>query len=400
MNFYFFRYIAVTRLAFSDWKIHQEREQKGVKNNYPAINAEMLVFDRRIKKNNFFHHYGLGFDVKVPAKSKSEAASIAETLVLNFIGTLCFLEKTHVAPPQCILSYRYPENPKNKLEEYSATLLDESIFPISAASSIRLINHQNLGFFLEKLIPSDRDTQEKILYSLHWFWKAVGVNDKRDQFTNLWVALEILEPALKRFYKYSASKRSYPTCGGCGDVAKTCPSCKKDFGYQANTGFAGFKSLETEILDGTVIKFRTLHSNRSGLVHSGGHISVDEVDKSIFSTRVLIGAAILKLLNFKDYSSDAVLLAKNNFKQATTLPTLMEIRGNITVKEVAVIDNFEKQPSVSAEYTHEYGIDGDDLLPTYSVRHEFNEVFLEGQVERIIKVDSSQNIKDVWEIKV
>lgn len=72
-RFYFFRFIALSRLSFSDWKVHQTREQKGIKNIYPADNAEMMVFDKRVKKYDFFHHYGLGFDVKIKEQNEGEA---------------------------------------------------------------------------------------------------------------------------------------------------------------------------------------------------------------------------------------------------------------------------------------------------------------------------------------
>ncbi|MFH1200982.1 MAG: hypothetical protein V1484_01485 [bacterium] len=400
-NNFFFRFIATSRLTFSDWKIHQEKEQKGVKNNYSGDgdDAEMMVYDKRIKKNDFFHHYGLGFDIKIKAQNKEEARKKVETLMFNFIGIICFLEKCYIESPVCILSYRYPIDTKKELGEYQASLIDNDFFQPNE-SSLRPINYTRLDIFIKKIIVTSPEIRDTIYFALHWFWKAVGTKDKRDRFINLWVSLEILEPLLKNFYNQQKSKIDFPLCLHCMEKFTQCPKCNKNFGYTHNVGFTGFKKLEKNILDESVLKFQKLHSCRSALVHSGGNISKEDLEKAIFSIQVLINCSILKLLKLSEDYKDGILMAQSPFR-SISLPKILEFKGSIIVNQLASIDNIDKQPSVEAEYSYKFYIDekSGELICNYDVKHIFNNVFKDGKVEKVLKVDSSQEIKEVWERK-
>lgn len=396
---YFFRFVAPSRLTFSTWEVHQEREEKGVKNNYPEDGAEMLVFDKRIEVAGFFHHYGLGFDVAADARDRAHGLEKAESYATKFISVLTFLEQYHVAAPQLVLSYRYPTSKGSRtLEQYSVLLIDDAFYQPTNLS-LRRVNIRTLDAFLKAIIAATPTVRNAIYFSLHWYWKAVGSGDKRDTFLYLWVALEILEASLKVFFGLPSKKLSHPVCSHCNQTIEECPKCRRDFSYNAITGFTGFKALEGDFADvDGFLRFGKLHGRRSALIHSGGNITVGDIDSCIFSTRVLINAAILTLLNLLgDRKQDAVLMAKKQFRMAMSLPIRMELRGTARVKSVSSVDEPESQPTAAGRYDYHFEIREGDLVPHVTVEHKLADVIEGLQGEKHVMIDSSQIVKDVWE---
>ena len=395
---YFFRFIAPTRLTFSSWEVHQEREEKGVKNIYPAEHASCLVFDRRVWQGGFYHHYGLGFDVVAGADDRAAALAIAEHVTVTFMSVLTFLEYCYIGAPQLILSYRYPEDRESRtLEEYSALLIDNGFYQ-PTNMSLRPVNIQRLDIFFKYLLAATPTTREIIYFALHWMWKAVGNRDKRDVFIQLWVALEILERPLKSLFGLASSKSEHPDCKHCHEKIASCPECGKDLSYTANAGFTGLKRLEGDFVgEKGFLKFNKLHSIRSALVHSGSNVTSAELDSSTFSTRVLINAAILTLLGLSDDKrGDALVMARAPFRTAV-LPMMMELRGTALVREVASVDDPAMQPTVEGTYQYRFQVKDGQLVPLVGVEHRLSDVVENLAVQEHMNIDSSQNVEEVWE---
>lgn len=395
---YFFRFISPTRIAYSDWKVHQIREDKIVKVDYPTIDAVMMIFDKRIKKREVFLHYGLGFDVEVLSSNKETAFVKAENLVMNFLSLITFLEACYADTPINILSYKVPKEGL-WLEEYSALVVDKNYRPVE--TSPRQINLIRLNDFMKKMVSIDGETRTAIDNMFHWFWRALGSRDLKDRFINLWVGLEFLEESLKKkFGLPTGSAKKQPKCAECKkEFSFLCPNCGQDYYYKSYVGQTGFKELEKKILE-KIMKFGELQEFRSQLFHSSTKATPKtpaDFKKTIYSTRVLLNYAVFFLLGF-DFEF-AVPMAKVDMRVISLL-TMMELKGRVKVKEKLTIDTTEKQPSVQGEYKFEYKIeDNYNLVQLTDVEHTFDGVFETGQVKKIVKEDSSHNTKDVWERK-
>lgn len=396
MKRYFFRFISPTRLTASSWKTHQKFEQKIIRINFPIEDSKMMVFDKRVEKEEIFLHYGLGFDIEIPSVNKETAMVQAEHLVMNILSLVAFLEACYADTPINILSYRVPQNGL-WLEDYSALVLDKSYRP--KETSLRMINLDRLNDFMKNMMAVDANTRSAIDNMFHWFWRALGSRDLKDRFINLWIGLEFLEEPLKsKFSLPIGSVKKSPQCAKCKKhFSFPCPNCGEDYYYESYVGQTGFKELEKKIPD-KIMRFNELHSFRSQLVHSNTKVkpkSPDDFKEAIYSTRVLLNYAISTLLGF-DFRY-AVPMAKMDMR-VISLPTLLEFKGRIKVKERLSINDIEKQPSVWGEYKFKYRIEeNDELVQLVDVKHTFNGVFETGQVEKIVKEDSSHNIKDVWD---
>lgn len=394
---YFFRFISPTRLTGSSWKTHQKFEQKLIKLNYPTIDSVMMIFDKRIKKGRIFLHYGLGFDVEIPSNNKIAAMLKAENLVMNILSLITYLEACYADTPTNILSYKIPKNGL-WLEEYTALVRDKSYRPVE--TSLRLINLDRFDDFRKKMMSVDAETRSAIDNMFHWFWRALGSRDLKDRFINLWVGLEFLEDSLKKkFGLPTGSVKKQPKCPECKkDFSINCPKCGKDYYYKSYVGQTGFKELEKKISE-KIMKFGELQEFRSQLFHSSTKATPKTPDvfkEAIYSTRVLLNYAVFFLLEF-DFKY-AVPMAKVEMR-VISLPTMMEFRGRVRVKEKITIDDIDKHPAVVGEYKFKYKIDGDELIQLVDVKHTFDGAFETGQVKKIVKEDSSHNTKDVWERK-
>ncbi|MDO8487368.1 MAG: HEPN domain-containing protein [Candidatus Curtissbacteria bacterium] len=398
MGTYFFRFITPTRLTFSDWLVHQKWEQNGIKVNLPSVNAEMMVFDKRIKHKGTFMHYGLGCDIKIMSQNEKEAKLRSEVIVLEFLTLISYLEKCYFGAPSMILEYEYPEE-GTSIKNYSAIIFDNNYIPKEI--SPRPINIQRLQIFLNKFEPLEPNKKMSISQTLHWFWKALGAADKRDRFLSLWIALEFLEEELKKRYGLAASKSTLPKCPHCKNNIDACPKCKKpDPFYKTNTGFTGYKEIEKAI-KGKTLKFDQIHAYRSKLIH-GNNITVREVDDSIMSTVILINLAILTLMDMSTdpdvNASDAIEMAKGSIRKLA-LPIMYRFDGEIKVSEIPEIDHTEKQPFVSGDFDlHFKIINGFKIETDGKLRHQFHGVFQSGKVKKILMVDESEIVEKVWEI--
>lgn len=398
MSRYFFRFVSPTRLTGSSWGTHQKIEQKIIKINFPSEDSQMMVFDKRIEKEGLFLHYGLGFDVEVSAVNKEVAKTSAENLVINILSLICFLEACYADTPFNILSYKVAEKDL-WLEEYSALVTDKSYRP--RETSLRPINLDRLNDFMKKMMEVNIEARSAIAIdnSMHWFWRALGARDLKDRFINLWIGLEFLEePLKKKFGLSTGSAKKQPTCSECKKEFSTiCTNCGKDYYYIGNVGQTGIKELEKKISE-KIMKFNELHSFRSQLFHSSTRVkpkTPDDFKGAIHSARVLLNYAIFELLGF-DPKYAAPMAGMN--MRVISLPTLLEFKGRVKVKKSLTIDDIEKQPSIQGEYKFEYKIeDNDELVQLVDVEHTFDGAFETGQVEKIVKEDSSHNTKDVWD---
>lgn len=395
---FFFRFLAKTRLTFSDWETHQEREEHGLMVKHPAEGAELLVFDRRLERDGFFLHYGLGFDVGIEAPNKEWAQQRAEHLVVSTMGVLTFLEGCYTEAPDLVLSYRYPGDPDaHTLDEYSVVLFDENA-QLPTEVSLRRVNLNRLAVFFEHLRGAPRPVRDAVEFSIHWYWKAVGSTDRRDTFINLWVALETLEAPLKALFGMPGSKTAHPQCSHCKETISECPECGDELSYKANSGYTGLKRLEKTLENpNDVLPFGKLHSKRSALVHAGKSLTAKDLEMCAFSTRVLINFAILTLLGLdENCSADAMLMSKQQFRPATK-PIRIEFKGSAEVKRLAPVDHPEDQPGVTADYRYRFSLEAGDIVPRFEVHSNQNDVIreLHGEQAAVI-VDASQNVREVF----
>lgn len=392
---YFFRFVSSTRLTYSSWKTHQNFEQNIIKINFPKEDSVMMVFDKRIKKENIFLHYGLGFDIEVDANSKEQAKVHGENLVSNILFLITFLEACYAHTPVNNLSYKVPESDL-WLEEYSALVTDNSYRP--KETSLRPINLERLNDFMKKMMEVDVETRSAIDNAIYWFWRALGSRDLKDKFINLWVGLEFLEePLKKKFGLPIGSIKKQPVCYICkSEFTTVCSKCGNEYFYMGNVGQTGIKKLEKTISE-NIMKFDGLHAFRSQLIHSSIKVkskTLDDFKEAIYSTRVLLNQSIFTLLGFDQLYT--IPMAKMDMR-GISIPTLVEFNGRIKVKEALSIDSPEKQPSVQGEYGYTYEVtDNNELIKQINVKHTFDGAFDVGQIEKVVREDSSHNIKEVW----
>lgn len=342
-------------------------------------------------------HYGIGCDIKIISKNEEDAKLRAESITLEFLTIISYLERCYFDIPLMILKYEYPEK-DTRIKNYSAIVVDNSYRP--QETSLRLVNISKLKIFLDKLEVLDKEKKSAVMQALHWFWKALGVTDKRDRFLNLWIGLEFLEKQLKKTFQLPTSKYNLPKCPHCKENIDKCPKCgKADPVYKANTGFTGYKKLQ-ELLKGKVLTFDQIHDYRSRLVH-GDNLTKEELDNSILSTTVLINLAILTILKMSPdpgiNANDAIEMAKGEMRKIS-LPLMMQFDGEIEVSEIPQVDDIDKQPHVSGDYEFKFEpINENEIITNCDVIHTFHGVFIKGKAKKILKNDASQKVEDVWE---
>jgi hypothetical protein len=372
----------------------------GAKDNQsptPAEDIVMMVFDKRIKKNETYLHYGLGIDIELHAPDRDVAAARAEGVVLNFLSLISYIDSCYVEVPSLILSYRTSISDL-RLREFQATVMDNAYHPVE--TFLRPINLDRLNRFIEAMKSAKPEIRQAVDGALHWYWKALGSKNLTDRFLNLWISLEYLEGPLKTFFGLPlGSVTKKPICPECKrEFSIDCPHCGENYYYEATMGMSGIKQLEVDIHE-DIDKFNRLHRFRSKLFHSaitGPFHSKADCTKAIYSTRVLLNCAILTLLGLD--TSDAVPLA-NVEMRSLSLPMLLEFKGEVTINGTINIDDTEKQPAVHGDYVYKYELDpiSGDLLQYPDVVHTFEGAFEAGQVLRTVKIDSSHKVERIWE---
>mgnify|MGYP001619756664 FL=1 len=306
---YFFRFRCPTRLAFGNWLEHQETKPKGVSFDYKGDRANVVVFDEILATEPAKTHFGIGIDVLIEGDEIEKSQKIVEGIILEIISILAFAEACFIGLPEFVLRYALPQDGAC-LKEATAYVLDKNYRPIETTT--RIINRERVkGLFSLINSITINSRRNAIRDSLHWFWRALDNKYIRDRFLQIWIAIEYLEKELKAIYKLNNSEIHYPRCEFCKEEFKVCPKCEKDFGYKANPGFTGYKTLEKEAgLDGL---FNELHRIRSKLVHGGEAIIESHVlEKAILDSHSLLVKAFF-------------VLCGADHKESTTLP--MEMRS-------------------------------------------------------------------------
>lgn len=355
-----------------------------------------MVFDKRIDKEDVYLHYGLGFDIELHAKDKKEAKIIAENTVINFLALITYLEGCYADLPTMVLSYRKPDR-NFWLEEYQGLVFDNSYRPVE--TSLRPINLSRLNEFIKSMKSLNPEIRSVVDGALHWFWKVLGSKDLRDRFINLWISLEFLEELLKQKLNLPRGKiKKQPVCLECRKTFSTkCPYCNKKYYYEAPIGKAGYKKLEKKITE-KIMKFEELHSFRSSLFHPSikSKKTKKEYEYAIYSARVFLNYAVAFLLGLD--LKEAGSLARSEIR-TLSLPIALEFMGRVKVSKELTVDDVDGQPSIKGDYRFKYEFVGEDIDQLPDVKHTFQGAFETGQVKKIVKIDSSHNIKKVWERK-
>lgn len=75
MKKYFFSFRAPSRLAFDNWKIHQN--EKGTICSVDLENGKMIIYDSKVEYGTVKVHYGLGFDFHIECEHFEHGLNVA-----------------------------------------------------------------------------------------------------------------------------------------------------------------------------------------------------------------------------------------------------------------------------------------------------------------------------------
>jgi hypothetical protein len=354
---------------------------------------KIIVHDEFLHTKPSRTHYGIGIDLIINVDKVNFLQSIVENAILEIISILSFCEACFIGRPEFVLKYRIPDQGTN-LEDFKSHILNKDILP--KETTTRIANPNRIKKFFSMIDSiTDLERKKSITNSLHWFWKALGDNDVRDRFLHLWIAVEYLEKELKKEFNIPTSELHYPICRYCHNEFRSCPECEKDFGYKANTGFAGFKFLEKKVASRKGL-FNKLHKLRSKIVHAGRLVLPKEAsEEAIMDSYNLLVKAIFVLCGVDHLESKIM----PNFLRGESLPPILVFEGQIEVTKIPDLDEVHLQPIGEGSYSFNAEIDEitDDLLPNWGIQHDFLGVFKKGFMKKSILLDQSHNIKDVWD---
>jgi len=269
------------RLSAGDEQIYVEG--RGAK----EINGAFSDLMEKTEEGIEFHR-GMQAEIQLEQDSVENAIGEARYIADAFIILAGFTANAKTGLFKPYLAYEVtPEIDERPFKQY---LYDIAV--VHSDSTRQLLSVEKfskLSKGLKSFLPQDRFGR-----SLRWYWKALSEEDDFDRFTNIWIALETINPVLRERFNVELETRA---CQKCGDKVNI-------------ESVVGVRHLITQYLEDKEV-YSAVKKLRTGLFHGTEDLTklCDEARRMIRKLEEAFIKAILLLADVPQDEWNAWLVA-------------------------------------------------------------------------------------------
>lgn len=381
MKQYVFSFRAKTKLAFDDWKVHQEKRKGHFIINISNLNGKVLIYDSKINYNGILLHYGLGIDITLDCDTVEVGQNLAEKIIYDIVAIISFSEMCYIGEPEFVTYFSFKKN-STEITDFFAQVIDQSYPPKEL--SPKHFNGDKLHTIFKHLLDKPLEIKQSLSTSSHWLRKALNTNELMDIFIYLWIALEPLNDHILSKLGISIPSRFFPQCEHCSSIFEKCPNpvCQKDFSYvKSPSTISGYKNLEEHL--GFDKKIGKLRDGRGKLFHTG--LPPKKLEELIQDSAKLLQQSLYFLIDIDKDTANKLII---HDMRGPTENSIAILKGDLTTDEPYTNDILNNQPHVFSTLKREF-----TMTNEYKIGYRFT-------FEDDLKINNvSTSLKDMKDMK-